>query len=233
MKFFLNAILAGVVVFFILGCSTTVDYAKKYPDMVANADPVSTGIIEVEFDRILSSKLNKTEIEVVFYPRLNAVALEFRYELTRYRQFWNKAARQQFAAALDLYKADYAGQNLNNQYKKTRTIYGKVRGRTEWETFKYARTRISYPDIELGYRFVGGMPFFTTFMRAAKEESDNTDSSQQLESQQIYMYFTRAQADDLVKRFDQSYLIGLLEEKDDPKPEEPHTVKSYREFGDE
>jgi len=229
MKSLVSAILAGAA-FFILGCTTTVDYAKKYPDMIANADPVSAGTIEAEFDRILSSKLNKTEIEVTFYPRLNAVALEFKYELTRYRQFWDKAARQQFIAALDLYKADYTERNLNNRYKKTRAIYGKVKGRTEWETFKYARTRIAYPDIELGYRFIGEMPFFTTLMRSAKEESDNGDSSQQLESQQIYMYFTRAQADDLVKRFDQSYLMGLLEEKDNPKSEEPLVVDSYREF---
>jgi len=46
------------------------------------------------------------------------------------------------------------------------------------------------------------------------------------------MYFTRAQADDLVKFFDQSYLIGLLEKNDSLKPEKPLVVDSYREFGD-
>jgi len=216
-----------------LGCSTTVDYAKKYPDMVANADPVSAGIIEAEFDRLFSSKLDKTEIEVIFYPRLNAVALEFKYEIVRYRQFWNEADRQQFAAALEIYKTDYAAQNLKNQYKKTRAIYGKVKGRTEWETFKYAKTRVAYPDIELGYRFIEEMPFFTTLMQSAKEERENDDNSQQLNSQQINMYFTRAQADNLVKLFDQSYLMGLLEKNDSQKPDEPLVVDSYREFGNE
>jgi hypothetical protein len=215
-----------------LGCNTTVDYAKKYPDMVANADPVSAGIIEAEFDRIFSSKLDKSEVEVVFHPRLNAVTLEFRYELIRYRQFWNEAARQQFTAALEHYKADYAAQNLINRHKKTRAIYGKVKGRTEWETFKYAKTRIAHPNIELGYRFVGEMPFFTTLMRSVKEESDSIDSSPQLDSQQISMYFTRAQADNLAKLFDQSYLMGLLEKKDSPKPDKTPVVNTYPEFGE-
>jgi hypothetical protein len=233
MKFLLCAILASAAFFFIPGCTTTVDYAKKYPNMAANADPVSAGTIEVEFDRLFSSKLDKTEVEVVFHPRLNAVTLEFKYDLLSYRQFWDQAARQQFAAALELYKADYAAQNLKNQYKKTRAIYGKVKGRAEWETFKYGKTRAAHPEIELGYRFIGEMPFFTTFMRSVKEESDNTDSSQQLDSQQINMYFTRAQADDLVKLFDQSYLMGLLDKKDSPKPDEPPVPNSYREFGTE
>jgi len=230
MKFLPGVILAGAAVFFILACTTTVDYAKKYPDMAANADPVSAGTIEVEFDRIFSSKLDKVQVEVVFHPRLNAVTLEFEYEFIRYRQFWDQAARQQFTAALEFYKADFAAQNLKNQYKKTRAIYGRVKGRTEWETFKYAKTRVAYPDIELGYRFMGEMPFFTTLMRSAKQESDNTDDSQQLDSQQINMYFTRAQADDLAKLFDQSYLMGLLDKKDTPKPDEPFTADSYREF---
>jgi len=230
MKFLSGVILAGAIVFFTLACTTTVNYAKKYPDMVANADPVSAGTIEAEFDRIFSSKLDKVQVEVVFHPRLNAAALEFEYEFIRYRQFWNEAARRQFAEALELYKADFAAQNLKNQYKKTRAIYGKVKGRTEWETFKYAKTRVAYPDIELGYRFMEEMPFFTTLMRSAKQESDYTDDSQQLNSQQINMYFTRAQADDLVKLFDQSYLMGLLDKKDIPKPDEPPVVDSYREF---
>jgi len=231
MKFLPRAILAGAAVFFILGCNTTVDYAKKYPDMAANADPISAGTIEVEFNRMFSSKLDKTEIGVVFYPRLNAVVLDFKYEFIQCRQFWDQAARQQFVTALDLYKADYAARNLGNKQKKTRAIYGKVKGRIEWETFKYAVTRIAYSNMELGYHFIGETPFFSVVMPSAKEE-DNGDSSHQLASQQINMYFTRAQADDLVKLFDQSYLMALLEKNDSLKPDKPLVIDSYREFGD-
>jgi len=231
MKSLPRVILTGAVVFFILSCTTTVDYAKKYPNMIANVDPVPVGTIEAEFNKMFSSKLDKTEIGVIFHPRQNAVVLDFKYEFTQCRQFWDEAARQQFAAALELYKADYAARTLINKHKKTRAIYGRARGWIEWETFKYAVTRVAYTEIEFGYRFIGETPFFSAVMLSAKEE-DNGDSSHQLNSQQINMYFTRAQADELVKFLDQSYLIELLEKTGSLKPEKPLVVDSYREFGD-
>jgi hypothetical protein len=192
-----------------LSCGT-VDYEKKYPHMVANADPVSAGTVEIQLNKFLSAKPTKVEAEVLFYPRFNAAVLEFRYEFIRHRQFWDQDSRDQFAKALELYKADYAARNLIDKYRKTRAIYGKVQARVEWEAFKYTKTRVAYPVIELGYRFRNNMPFFTTLMRSAKVEADASDSSNQGESSQITMFFTRAQADELVKLFDQAYLMGLL-----------------------
>ena len=209
MKLLLLKFLIFTAIWCTLSC-TTVDYAKKYPNMVANADPVSAGTVEIQLTKFLSSQLTKVEAEVIFYPRLNAVALEFRYELIRHRQFWDEDSRKQFAHALELYKEDYAARNLIDRYRKTRAIYGKVQGRVEWEAFKYTKTRTAYPVIELGYRFRDKMPFFTTLMRPAKVEATNGDSSDRGDSSQISMFFTRAQADELVKLFDQDYLMGLL-----------------------
>jgi hypothetical protein len=216
MKLLFVKLLALTAIFVTLSCGT-VDYAKKYPNMVANADPVSAGTTEVQFNRFLSSKVNKSEIEVIFYPRLNAVALEFRHELIRHRQFWDAQGRKQFAQSLDLYKDDYEAHNLVDRYRKTRALYGKVPVRVEWEAFKYNKTRIAYPTIEIGYCFKEGMPFFTTLMRSAKEEADYGDSSPRGESAQISMFFTRAQADELVKLFDQDYLMGLLGKTHSPQ----------------
>jgi len=218
-------------VFCVLSCGT-VDYERKYPHMVANADPVSAGTIQVQFTRFLSSKLTRADVEVVFYPRLNAVALEFRYEFLRHRQFWDQESRQQFVRALELYKEDYAARNLIDRRRKTRAVYGKVRGTIEWEAFKYAKTRIAYPTIELGYRFMEGMPFFATFMRSAREEPEAGDTSTRGESAQISMFFTRAQADELVKLFDQDYLMGLLGRVHTPQSGEDEGIDAdpYREM---
>ena len=221
------------VVLVTLSCGSTVDYEKKYPNMVANADPVSAGTVEVQFTRFLSSKPSKAEAEIIFYPRLNAVALEFRYELIRHRQFWDEEGRSQFIKALDLYKEDYAARNLIDKYRKTRAIYGKVPARVEWEAFKYTKTRVAYPTIEIGYRFLDRMPFFTTLMRPAKVEADATDSSERGESSQISMFFTRAQADELIKFFDQDFLMGLLGITNNPQfsdQNEKADVDPYREM---
>ena len=210
MKLLPVKLLAFAVICCTLSCGTVVDYAKKYPNMVANVDPIPAGTIEMQLNKFLSSKLTKVEAEVIFYPRLNAVALEFRYELIRHRQFWDQEGRNQFAKALELYKEDYAARILVDKYRKTKAVYGKVQGSVEWEAFKYSKTRLAYPIIEVGYRFREKMPFFTTLMRPAKVEPDATESSPRGESSQISMFFTRAQADELVKLFDQDYLMGLL-----------------------
>jgi hypothetical protein len=233
MKLLPVKIMMFTVVLVTLSCGTTIDYAKKYPNMVANADPVSAGTAEIQLTKFLSSKLTKVEAEVIFYPRLNAVALEFRYELIRHRQFWDEEGRRQFAQALELYKEDYAARTLVDKYRRTRAVYGKVQGRVEWEAFKYTKTRVAYPTIELGYRFMQKMPFFTTLMRSAKVEADASDSSNQGESSQISMFFTRAQADELVKLFDQDYLMGLLGRTHSPQlgeQGEETDVDPYREM---
>jgi hypothetical protein len=231
MNRFPAVILTCLAVFLAFSCSA-VDPARRYPNMVADADPVSAGSVEIVFDRLFSSKLNKVEVEVIFHPRLNSVALDFRYELIRYRQFWDLPARLQFAAALERYKEDYEARKLGTQYRKTKAAYGRTRGRLEWETFKFSKTYIAQPVIELGYRFKQGSPFFSTLMRSTKEDAPPGDSSD-MESRQINMYFTRAQAEELVKLFDQEYLLGLLGKRESVSPEEPPVQADYyKEFGD-
>jgi hypothetical protein len=211
--------------FFAFSC-TAVDPARRYPNMVADADPVSAGSVEIVFDKLLSSKLNKVEVEAIFYPRLNAVALDFRYELIRYRQFWDIAGRLQFAAALERYKEDYGARKLESKYRKTRAAYGRVRGRVEWETFRFSKTYKAQPVIELGYRFRDGSPFFATLMRSTKEDDPSGDSPS-MESRQINMYFTRAQAEQLVRLFDQDYLMWLLGKRGSGNPEKPPEQDDY------
>jgi hypothetical protein len=148
------------------------------------------------------------------------VALEFKYELITHRQFWDEAGRKQFAAALELYKTDYAERKLIIKPRKTRAVYGKTQGRSEWETFRLAKTRVTFPVITLGYRFKNDMPFFTTLMLSAVEYGDSADNSTREESPQISMYCTRAQADALVQLFDQPYLTASLENYDASQSEE-------------
>jgi len=234
MKQFIKVILLNAVILLFLSCGSA-DPAKKYPNMVANIDPLSIGTAEAQFDRFFSSKVNKVEIEAVFHPRLNAVSLEFRYELQKYRQFWDEPARRQFAASLELYKRDFEERKLKDNHRKTRDVYGKTKGRLEWELIKYTKTRVSNPTIELGYRFKENTPFFATLMRSAKEVMSDGDNSTAVDSQQIYMYFTRAQADEIAGFFDQARLLGLIGLKQgaaDGTNEAPASEADlYREYG--
>jgi hypothetical protein len=199
--------------------------------MVADREPISAGSIEAEFDRMFSSKLNTVTIETIFYPRENTVALDFKYEFVRYRQFWSEEGRRQFTEAFGRYREDYAARRLLTRYSKSRAVYGKVKSAVEWETFKFTTSHRAAPLIELGYRFRGEpeAPFFAVLQRSAKEEGVSGDGAN-LESLQITMYFTRAQAEELVKIFEQSYLLGLLGADETPNPAAPVIEDEYREY---
>jgi hypothetical protein len=238
MKQLTAVMLGNAMILLLLSCGS-VDLSKKYPNMIANVDPFQVGTTSAQLDRLFSSRVNKVEVQAFFHPRLNMVSLEFRYQFLRYRQYWDEPARKQFAASLELYKRDFEDKKLLDNYRKSRAVYGNVKGRLEWEASKYTKTRVSSPTIELGYRFKEGSAFFATLMRSAKEEISDDDSSTPIDSQQISMYLTRAQADEIVRIFDQARLLGLLQEKTnvvikEPEDEPADTAPrpSYREFGD-
>ena len=232
MRQLLVTVFACVIVVSSISCNS-VDPSVKYPNMAADADPVSAGTFTVQFDHFFSSQLNSVAADVIFYPRLNSAALIFRYQAVTYRQFWDENGRRCFIEALEQFKTDYTGRNLTNKYHQTRAIYGKINGRLEWETFKLTKTRISSPVIEIGYRFRrvndNDMSFFTILMRSAKEQADSGDSSDLTDSRQICMYFTRAQAEELVKLFDQSYLLTLVNTagQETVEPLEPDAYIEY------
>jgi hypothetical protein len=221
--------LSGLALAAFFSCRT-LDPADKYPDMIADRDPVSVGAVEFEVDRFFSSNVEKKEASLIFYPRYNTVALEFRYQTIRYRQFWDLAGRQKFVLALERYKEDYAAKNLVNKYSKSRSIYGKFKGKIEWETFSITTPGLAYPTMEMGYRFRGkggGSPYFAVLQQSAKDEYTLNSDSSKPDSLQICTYYTRAQGEELAKMFDQSFLLSLLGPL--PDPDEPPAQDEYQE----
>jgi len=209
MRVLFVAVMTSFVVFSTLSCAT-VDPVRRFPGMVADMDPIPVGTVYGVFDRIIGRGLNTVSMEAVFHPRLNAVALEFRHEFVTFRQFWDETARRHFAMALDRYNEDFDARNLTNRYRRTRNAYGSVTGRLEWQTARFTTVHVAYPVIEIGYRFRDNAPFFATLMRPSRSEPSQETGATPVESRQIHMYFTRAQAADLVRIFDQAYLMGLL-----------------------
>jgi len=204
-----------------LSCAN-VDPVRRFPGMVADMDPIPTGAVYVVFDRAFGGGINQVSVDTVFHPRLNAVSLEFRHEFVTYRQFWDEPARRHFLTALERYNADFEERNLVNRQRQTRNVYGRVSGRLEWQTARFTAVHVSYPVIEIGYRFretgQGSRPFFTTLMRSARSEEAHGSGLGQTESRQIRMSFTRAQAADLAGIFDQAFLMGLVRMHDAQEP---------------
>ena len=199
-----------------------------YPNMLADIDPFLLGTVGASVDQTLSTNVKETEVEAVFYPRENEVALNFKHGLSQYRQFWNEAGRQLFIEALEKYKEDFTNQKLTTQYAKSRGIYGKANGRFQWKSLTISATYQSSPAVELGYRFRKDSPYFSVFQKSAKEETkDNTRGI--TDSPGFSIYFTRAQGEELAKLFDQAFLLASLEGKEDSPAASPNRDEYYRE----
>jgi hypothetical protein len=224
----------------LLNSCRALDPQKLYPRMLADLDPLPAGMVEAEFDRLFTGRLNKQEIEVVFYPRYDEVALNFRYQLTTYRQFWSREGRELFIRALESYKADYAARSLDRKFSRTRRAYGRFKGKLEWMYTKHSSLNVSYPVVELGYRFQGERgresPFFTVSQSSAAEASSPQDDESRLDSVPIHLYFTREQAEALAALFDQDALLGMIEEiaANEPRDEyqEQEAYGEYEEYGE-
>jgi hypothetical protein len=191
---------------------------KDNPDMIANIAPFTIGSANAQLEQLLTGQLKDSEVTIVFHPKTNEVAFEFRHELLTYRMFWKQGARQGFIDALARYQEDFANKTLTTNTNKTRSVYGKYKIRIEWETFKYSKTYTASPQIGLGYRFKGNAVYFTSYQNPAKTE--NVDSDKTGDSPSFTLYFNRAQAERLAQSFDQAYLLELVggkEEKSAPK----------------
>jgi hypothetical protein len=177
--------------------------------MIADVDPIPLGSVAIAFDKLFSKTVDTQEVFLRYHPRDDTVSLEFRYQTIRYEQYWDRAGREKFVAAVRQYHADFAERKLSTKGSKSRTAYGKFQGRTEWGQFAFSTKARSYPRVDLGYRFKGKSPYFTVIQREARDTSLPTAERDRM-SLQITAYFTRKSADDLSAFFDPSYLEEVL-----------------------
>jgi len=199
-----NAALFAAVL--LLGaCVSTKPAVEKFT-VDLNSPKISLGTIDVQFDAFLAiSGLRKREITVDYYPREDAVCLQYRLDFMTYHQFWNRENRDAFIKGLEQYKEDYAQRRLGKSSKKTRQQYGSVLGYLIWQQMRIMVRAKGHPQIEIGYFFKDKAPYFTLYQREA-EYIDPVSRDSNRNSQEIMMYFTRAQADDLAEIFDPRFL---------------------------
>jgi hypothetical protein len=180
--------------------------------MAADIEPFSIGSASAFLDQSFSSQVKEAAVEVVFHPRTNEVTLEIPQGVGLYRQFWNKEGRQLFIDALNWYNEDFDNRNLVASYNRSRAMYGNFKGRFEWKTLRFSPTYRASPVFELGYRFRDNTPYFSVYLKSADEES-GANTSGVTESPPFAVYFTRSQAAEIAKLFDQAFLLESLADK--------------------
>ena len=202
--FIVVLILTGVC---LCACSS-LEKAKE-PVKVDNlAVRFEAGSAEAQFDKILSSELEKQKLNIFYYPDDDIVCLEYRVNFYNYSLFWDEDNRTAFADALIRYKEDYEQRNLTaKRYLSTKRQYGTVNGLVMWYSFQKHAQGISYPDLEFGYYFKSNMPYFAVTQREAANVSETTSRQEVIPN--MVLYFTREQAEVIVYLFDRDHLQTL------------------------
>ena len=150
-------------------------------------------------------RLKKESVEVLYFPREDAVCLKYRREMTTYYQFWSYAGRQTFITALEKYNRDYNERSLITKNRKTIRSYGVVEGYLYWQMFSFTVQAQGNMNVQLGYQFRDDAPYFSVNQREAEYKEEMSRDNNRT-SAAVTMYFTRAQAAELAALFEQSFL---------------------------
>jgi hypothetical protein len=168
------------------------------------------GEIEAQIGRAFPlTGLKKVTVTVSYYPYDDAVCLRYRSDFFTYLQFWSIEGREAFLKALQDYNGDYTKRNLEMRDRGAKSRYGIVEGYLAWQMQSFTRRVSANMDVELGYAFNDRSPYYAVTQKQALFE-DPISEENNMASQEITMYFTRAQAQELAALFDQELLRSLV-----------------------
>jgi len=171
------------------------------------------GSLSVQSDKFLSGEVQAQQLALSYFPIEDAVCLQFRIDFVYYYLYLNQLGRDAFVSALERYKVDYEIRNLNAKAgPKEKRIYGGVRGFLGWQVSGFLSTpAFGQPVVNFGYAFKGPLKNKTPYFSIMQNETEyqGQEIGHKITSAKVWLYFTRAQADELAALFDQEFLTGL------------------------
>jgi hypothetical protein len=186
-------------------------FQRKQPEppkftVSLRSQQIPLGTVEMQRDRNFPfSGLERTDVNVIYFPEEDAVCLNYRSDFFTYHFFWDVDGRELFLKALETYNRDFDNRNLPNNPRRTRAAYGSTDGFLIWQEFSFARRLEANMIIEIGFLFRERSPYFAVTQKQAVVY-DVSDSREETLSQEITMYFTRAQAQELADFFSEELL---------------------------
>jgi len=207
----IKKILSVVVLTLTLGmCNTTPKQVDDRFIVDMSSPQIPVGEFETQIDRTFPlSGLKKIVVTVSYYPFDDAVCLRYRSDFFTYYQFWSHSGREVFLKALETYNADYAKRDLDMRARGTKSKYGTVEGYLSWQMQSFTRRVSANMNIDMGYAFNDRSPFYAVTQKHTTYE-DPISEENNMASQEITMYFTRAQAQEVAAIFDQEVLLALV-----------------------
>jgi len=183
---------------------------------------IALGTISLQTGKTLGSGINKIEANVFYYIREDVVCVRYKHQFYNYNLFWKKENREAFITALEAYKKDYEERNLNKNSPVKKRKYGVTPSHVGWQSLAVFFQYYADADVYLGYYFSNRSPYFTATQKSG-EYLDRGSNVNNVNSPEVTLLFTRAQADELAMLFD----AGLLESLEKLAEPEPADVDDY------
>jgi len=208
-RYYLNmrAVSLIIIVLALGSCAITPAPKTEVFTVDIKSPHVDLGEFEAQFDTLLGmGKIRKQSVKVVYYPKDDVVCLQYRNNLMGYNQFWSRRGRMGYSSALFQYNDDYSNRILARNEKKSSKKYGIYGGYLVWQQTSFFIQAKASMKMEIGYTFKDNSPYFTITQLPA-EYIDELHTDNNRTSDQIIIYFTRAQAAELEALFE-SEIIG-------------------------
>lgn len=195
---------ACVIALVLASCaSTSASSSQSASRLKAEIDTVNLGDFEnvelgsgtMRVKRIFSGDLRGIDFSVMLYPRQGTAGVLYRNFTNRERLLLDSDARRMIVDAYDMYLEDFDAQALDRSQREFVQTYGRARCRIEWGlTYNY----YANPVLEAGYIFVGRSPYFCLKINFTRSDQYLGADAPDVHYGGLVMYFTRAQALDLV-----------------------------------
>jgi len=152
-------------------------------------------------------------VTVSYFPYEDAVCLNYRSDFFSYNQFWSLSGREAYIKAIKNYNEEYTSRSLDTADRNSKSKYGTVEGYLVWQMASFTRRVSANMNVDLGYTFFEQQGTRTAFYTVTQKHTTYVDpisEEDDMDSQEITMHFTRAQAQVLADLFDQEFLLALV-----------------------
>lgn len=199
-KTILSAICLSACIY-LMACSSTSVEGETLKQEISSVklgdfDEVELGAGTLYLKNVFSASLQRKDFSVMLYPDNGTAGILYKTTLTRLRLALDEDARNKITNAYNTYLKDYDEKKLDRKQTKFKAVYGSARARFAWGSMSY--TYYGNPKISMGYIFAGKSPYFC-IMIPATEAVKNESSYLTIRNGGDILYFTRAQAGDLIK----------------------------------
>lgn len=143
--------------------------------------------------------------EVILNPEINKAGVQVYFQSSFFNILFDEKNRALIADALEKYLEDFDNRKLEKgKYLKTRRAYVKNgKCSLEWGTVKIMMNAFGDTNFTVGYEFKKvnekNSPYFCIIIEKCKNKNDKAGTYKVEESVEMQLYFTKAQAKQLVK----------------------------------